>query len=101
MTVYVDSMMSCRKNQKWPWTESCHLFADNERELHTFAAVLGLKREWHKTGDFSHYDLTGRMRAIAVTLGAREVDRRFFTEFFRGRIARDRGQCDLLKSERN
>ena len=100
MTVYIDSMMACRKSQEWPWTESCHLFADGDCELHTFAAVLGLKREWHQTKSFSHYDLTRRMRAIAVTLGAQEVDRHFLVNFFRGRMARDRGQCDLLQSKR-
>ena len=31
---------------------------DNEKELHEFASLIGLKREWYQKGMHPHYDLT-------------------------------------------
>lgn len=84
MAVYVDGLMHCIPSKRWPWAESCHLFADGADELHEFARALGLKREWfQERAGFHHYDLTAHMRAKALGMGARGVDRRFVVEFMR------------------
>jgi len=53
----------------------CHLTTDGALDgLHSFAARLGLKRDWfqpHPT--HPHYDLSSSKRELAVKLGARFV----------------------------
>ena len=80
--IYVDSLTSCIRNKKWPYDVSCHLFADTVEELKTFARSMFLRDEWiqEKTA-FVHYDLTKKMRAIALNNGALAVDRRFVAGF--------------------
>lgn len=73
MSVYVDKIMPCVPNKNWKYTRGCHLVADTVAELHSFAAVLGLKREWFQNKRIPHYDLTPNKRRLAVKLGA-EVD---------------------------
>lgn len=58
-----------------PAAQFCHMWADTEDELHSFAAVLGLKRSWmhHSkgvSGDFKHYDLRPSKRKLALEMGA-------------------------------
>jgi hypothetical protein len=54
------------RNKVW-----CHMTSDtSEEELHEFAAEVGLKYEWFQK---NHYDLTGGMRARAISFGAQEV----------------------------
>lgn len=56
---------------------SCHLICDGDlKELHAFAASIGMKRQWFQTGSIPHYDLTGPKRQAAVSAGAIELDRR-------------------------
>ena len=57
---------------------SCHLTTDGTiEELHAFADRIGMKREWFQKHPLaSHYDLTPKMRAVAVELGAVEVSAR-------------------------
>lgn len=54
-----------------------HLVADDEEELHEFAARLGMRREWyqhrHARPHQGHYDVPERIRAEAVALGAEPV----------------------------
>jgi hypothetical protein len=48
----------------------------DEAELHTFAARLGLRRDWAQLrpkSSAAHYDVTPTKRALAIRLGAREV----------------------------
>ena len=81
MGVYVDAL------RDWGWRlgRSCHLIADTNEELHEFAAKLGLKRAWfQKSTSGPHYDLTASKRALAVRLGAVELDDRAFVEKLRG-----------------
>jgi hypothetical protein len=98
MAVYVDDLMrhgpvsyhgpygnqaahvGARNGHLW-----CHLVADSEEELHSFAARLGMKRSWFQR---DHYDLTPKKRAIALSLGAQVVNRKEFVEKLRAR--RDR-----------
>ena len=47
-----------------------HLMADGVRELHVFAARLGLKRSWFRDGSAPHYDVSQSMRREALRLGA-------------------------------
>jgi len=53
----------------------CHMLADTEEELHTFAFALGLKREWFQPLSTPHYDLSLERRRRALQLGAIEIDR--------------------------
>jgi hypothetical protein len=96
VSVYVDELRGYatedikqparRYGRQW-----CHLTADTEDELHAFAARLGLRRAWfqpskRKGGAFhwylSHYDLVSSKRALAVRLGAVEVQLRERAERF-------------------
>ena len=82
--IYVDALM----NHGWNLGPSCHMFidpSDNLVSLHSFAARVGLKREWfqHKEGGAPHYDLTAKRRSRAVLLGAIELDRRDAVNIFR------------------
>lgn len=54
----------------------CHMVSDtSEEELHAFARLLGMKREWYqgRRGRTPHYDLTPTRRALAIKHGAVEV----------------------------
>ncbi|HEX3640674.1 MAG TPA: DUF4031 domain-containing protein [Ktedonobacteraceae bacterium] len=77
MTVYVDELMSCLPTRKWPYKKACHMRADTEDELHTFAAKIGLKREWyqnhHRNPVMWHYDLNAGKRKEAIQKGARAI----------------------------
>jgi hypothetical protein len=89
MAVYVDSLIATQPyrqsaNKRWNWSQSCHLMADTEEELHVFAKRLGLKRAWfqnhHPNPLFWHYDLTAKKRMQAFRLGAKELTPHQFTE---------------------
>jgi hypothetical protein len=83
MSVYVDKL------RDWGWRlgPSCHLISDcppgDNEELHAFAARLGLRRSWFQTGIEPHYDLTASKRALAVRLGAIELEDRPFHDILR------------------
>lgn len=50
-----------------------HLTSDTDAELHAFAARLGLKRSYHQPSpphSRSHYDVTEKVRRLAIKLGA-------------------------------
>jgi hypothetical protein len=90
MAIYVDPLMS------WGWrlrgrvVQSCHLFTDDPDliELHRFAAMIGMRREWFQNARSApHYDLTPRRREHAVRLGAVEVDRATAARIWRTRRA--------------
>lgn len=54
-----------------------HLTADSEDELHTFAASVGLRREWYQDHRFWHYDITtASKRRRAIRAGAIPVSPR-------------------------
>jgi hypothetical protein len=80
MAVFVDDMRA-------PYGRMimCHLLADTDEELHAMAAKIGVARRWHqKAGTpHSHYDICLSKRAIAVSLGAKEIDRRGVSEIIR------------------
>lgn len=87
MAVCVDELVPYRTDEMKPAARHlgdrkwCHLFAATEadiEELHAFAAKLGLKRSYFQDArrwQFKHYDLTENKRAMAVRLGAVEIDR--------------------------
>ena len=72
MAVYVDKMRGCTPRRGWPWSESCHMFADTVEELHAMARKLALKRNWFQwsPGKLPHYDLTSGKRWQALRQGA-------------------------------
>lgn len=73
MTVYVDNVRIKatvgRITARWS-----HMTADTDVELHVFAALLGLKREWFQNRpdrpEANHYDVTDQVRTDAIRLGA-------------------------------
>ncbi|SLC05796.1 Uncharacterised protein [Mycobacteroides abscessus subsp. massiliense] len=74
MTVYIDDMRRParvgRIQAKWS-----HLMADTDKELHAFAARLGLRRSWfqHEGKVTAHYDVTDTKRQEAIKLGASQI----------------------------
>ena len=77
----VDSLQNYDTHLRWKWW--CHLVStENEEELHAFAAKLrGSKPDAGaqlrpKSMRAAHYDLIPAKRALAVRLGAKEVDSR-------------------------
>jgi hypothetical protein len=98
MTIYVDGL------RNWGWklrghkVASCHMFCSDVdlEELHAFAERIGMRREWFQPHRVTpHYDLTARRRAMAVALGAIEVDRRTASGIWRAR----RESVDRCSSE--
>jgi Protein of unknown function (DUF4031) len=87
LAVYVDEPVWEWRGRRW-----CHLLADTEEELHSFAAGLGLRRAWfqHKPERpwQDHYDLPEEVRAEAVAAGALEVDLRHVARYLRARRER-------------
>lgn len=75
--VYVDSLKACVSSGNWPYSRSCHLFADSDRELVEFAGKIGLKPEWIQRTRLTHFDLSPGKRVMAVKLGAQQVDGAF------------------------
>ena len=84
MSIYVDELQNCVRSKKWPYSQSCHLVADAEWELHFFAGRIGLKPVWFQgQSSLPHYDLTKNMRLLAVKFGAVEISREKFLELMR------------------
>lgn len=71
--VYVDTLFQTAPSLLWPYRQACHLMADSEQELHTFAQRLGLRRAWFQPRSHPHYDLTPSKRRRATVLGAKET----------------------------
>jgi Protein of unknown function (DUF4031) len=71
--IYVDALFPTTPAARWPYRQACHLTADNEQELHAFAAKLGLRRAWFQPQSHPHYDLTANKRRQAVALGAKAI----------------------------
>ena len=73
MTVYLDDWRQPARlgpvDDRWS-----HLVADTDAELHDFAALLGMRREWFQHKDDrphqAHYDVPDRARQHALDLGA-------------------------------
>lgn len=85
MTVYVDEPL-----HRLGRMIMCHMVADTELELHEMAEELGLRRAWYqRRASTPHYDVCKTKRALAVKLGAVEVDRRGMA-----------GICRRLREER-
>lgn len=87
MAVYVDAAI-------WKWADKlwCHLLADDEHELHFFAARLGIKRSSYQgppKTSAPHYDITGLERDRAVRLGAVVCSRDEIVAVFRRVRVRD------------
>ncbi|MDI6026130.1 DUF4031 domain-containing protein [Corticibacterium sp. UT-5YL-CI-8] len=81
MAVYVDAAIWHFAGRRW-----CHLLADDEAELHRFAAQLGIKRSSYQgppKTSAPHYDITGLERDRAIRLGAVESSRQEIVEIFR------------------
>ena len=83
MPVYVD-------HARYPFRGHlmCHMIADTLDELHRMADAGGMQRRWFQPVSFPHYDLPQDRRAVAVQLGAIEVDRRGIVMVMR-RLRRD------------
>ncbi len=78
MSVYVDHAFAVGDWERW--TGGGHMQADTLDELHAFATVIGMRREWFQSKpgrpENDHYDLTGAARDLAIIHGAVTEDRR-------------------------
>lgn len=62
----------------------CHMLADTTDELHSMADKIGIARKWYQAqASTPHYDICKAKRALAVQLGAIEVDRRQLVSIIR------------------
>jgi hypothetical protein len=77
MSVYVDGERNSFGRMKM-----CHMIADTLEELHDMAQRIGLRREWFQKSrsGMPHYDVCQSKRALAVKLGAVEINRRQLVE---------------------
>lgn len=67
--MYVDKPTTFWRGQQW-----AHLVADTEEELHTFAQSIGLRRNWFQgASKIPHYDVSTRLRELALKEGAMPV----------------------------
>jgi hypothetical protein len=74
--IYVDDMYKTSIGN-FRGMRMSHMIADDIKELHAFAARIGMKRSWFQespSGD--HYDVSLGLRKKAVTLGAHEITMR-------------------------
>jgi len=81
VSVYVDAAIWRYAGRRW-----CHLLADDEAELHRFAALLGVKQSSYQgppKTSAPHYDITGLERDRAVRLGAVQCSREEIVAVFR------------------
>jgi len=81
MSVYVDASI-----YGYGRMVMCHMIADSPDELHAMADRIGVARKWfqeYPKASFWHYDVAKSKRALAVTAGAIECDRRTFVEHLR------------------
>lgn len=83
MAVYVDHLRPALQSRFWKYPTSAHLIADTVEELHAFAMLLHLRREWFQPKSFPHYDLQDTKHAQALMLGAVLLDRKEFIEVVR------------------
>lgn len=67
MTIYVDESIWPHRGQLY-----CHMYSDSGLDdLHQFAQAIGLRRSWFQDKPhFPHYDLSPKLRAVAVRNGA-------------------------------
>lgn len=96
MTVYVDEPIWHYAGRRW-----CHLMADDEAELHRFAARLGLHRQSYQGPPKTaapHYDITGIERDRALRLGAVASSRQEIVAVLR-RVRLRRDRVRLLAAE--
>jgi len=56
------------------YTDGKHLVANSDEELHSFAKLIGLKREWSQDHRIHHYDLMKGKVQLAEEFGAHRVD---------------------------
>jgi hypothetical protein len=94
MAVYVDRSM-------WEFHGRimCHMLADSEAELHAMADRIGKSRNrYQRHASTPHYDVDTGERALAVRLGAIEIDRRKTVQIIRA--IRDNPDGFFVKKQR-
>lgn len=74
MTVYVDDY-KCRAQVRRLTAVWSHLLADDHQELIDFGAEIGLLERWlqHRGTHREHFDVTERMRQLAIRRGAKQI----------------------------
>ena len=73
--------------QRWCYRKFCHLVSDTSfEELERFGRHLQLKPEWlqYSRSGVAHFDLTPKLRVVAVNAGAMELAPKDFKEKLRG-----------------
>lgn len=74
--IYVDDIFN--GGAPWAGGRSCHCWSDtSEAELTQFCVVeLGLRSGWIQRKSVTHFDLSPRLRARAIALGATALSTR-------------------------
>jgi hypothetical protein len=54
------------------------MIADDIKELHKMADLIGIKRKWFQNKKIPHYDICKTKRKLAIENGAIEIDIREF-----------------------
>jgi hypothetical protein len=100
VSVYVDQLSPTIRSAKWRHNKACHLYADDVKELHAFAVLIGQKPWWFQNRPgFPHYDLTAGMRSRALLRGAIEHDKFQMVEFMRrSKSCLTKGDTTALRS---
>lgn len=82
MAVYVDDMEA-----SYGRMVMCHMLADTTAELLAMADKIGVARKWiQKAGTHhEHFDIAKSKRALAIQLGAVEIDRQGLVDILRAR----------------
>lgn len=75
MAVYVNKLRA-----RFGGLTMCHLLADGTAELHAMARELGIETRWFQPFPYPHYDISLERRDLALTLGAKAIDRQKLEE---------------------
>lgn len=65
----------------------CHMLADTEEELQQMAAAIGVNTKWwqYKGTYKSHFDICLAKKALAIKLGAKEIDKHELVAILKGK----------------
>lgn len=80
--VYVDSA-----NLPYRRMIMCHMLADTEDELQQMAIAIGVNTKWwqYKGTYKSHFDICLSKKALAIKLGAIEIDKHELVAILKGK----------------
>jgi hypothetical protein len=73
-----------KREYKYRGMKMSHMVSDNLEELHTMAMNIGIhQRHFQNKAGMPHYDVSKGYKAVAIKLGAKEVDDREIVKLFK------------------